>query len=838
MNFKTFGLLLLLPGTGVAEIIAPVDAFASSYYPDMNTTAIRAVDGSGLSGVGHLLTQSHTAYGNGYNAWIATSGPAEPGAPVIANQYIVFDLGGYYDLSDAYIWQFVQGALVDRGLADFRLLAASSPPTPDTPPPVGDLTGYTEILSRTTLAKGVAHVAPVAQQFTLTNATNVRQVYLQIYTGHAGVAQEYVGLSEIRFTGERAAPTDYRWKSSTNANWASGSSWEGDAVPTGNVNAVFDVDAQYAVMLTHNPSPEQITVSNGVVHFFNDSPTGLNVNELRINGGHVQTADLRYGTSQTSDVFRYQQLHFTSGILEIRHGQFSPQQAAFQTGGFALAETVVLNGEIGSPDRPTYLFTEGGSLFAHPTATAAVVGANGGKVAVIVDGEGSNFQTYRNGGIVVGSGTATLEGAALRADGTLTLRNGGSSATGNFYAGAYGGIGRIEIDNGSLTAYGTTYIGYENGEGHLSISNNGKSFTETTAYIGTFGGMGSAAVSGTGSRFDANTQISVGYGTSSTGVRASGTLVLRDGAVASAPTIRIGSGGGEGHVVVGAAGGIDSGGTALLASGSLAIGYGGGERAILEVNAGGRVEAGAGIHSNPSWNDGAINLILDGGVIKTTHINAYAGHFLQWRSGTLWLTGGTTSIGRSTQLPVVIPQVGTLMGHGRITPHVQVLGTLTPGDEADPYGTFDLRNGLTAGSTPSRATFEMNLRFGIFDVDRIDVSGSVSLANAGLRLSLEDPTPGTMDDPIAFLLITNDGTDAVEGRFAFVDLGAEYEDLFFYIDYAFSGTAVNGIGTGNDVAIVFIPEPSTWLLFTSATAGWVLLRRRRLAAARSETLCA
>jgi hypothetical protein len=102
----------------------------------------------------------------------------------------------------------------------------------------------------------------------------------------------------------------------------------------------------------------------------------------------------------------------------------------------------------------------------------------------------------------------------------------------------------------------------------------------------------------------------------------------------------------------------------------------------------------------------------------------------------------------------------------------------------------------------------------------------VDITNAKLSLSLLDATIAASTTPQTFLLIDKDVLDPVAGMFTEIDLGI-HSSLLYSIKYAFSGAALNGVGTGNDVAITFyrVPEPST-LLLTLLTTVEVLVRRR------------
>lgn len=99
------GLLTLGVEVSSGDIITPVLAFASSYY-NSNLSPTQAINNAGLNMTsGDILTWTHTAPQDGWQTWITGQGQGGGGstAPTTANQYIVFDLGNNYDLTDAYI---------------------------------------------------------------------------------------------------------------------------------------------------------------------------------------------------------------------------------------------------------------------------------------------------------------------------------------------------------------------------------------------------------------------------------------------------------------------------------------------------------------------------------------------------------------------------------------------------------------------------------------------------------------------------------------------------------------------------------------------------------------
>ena len=112
--------------------------------------------------------------------------------------------------------------------------------------------------------------------------------------------------------------------------------------------------------------------------------------------------------------------------------------------------------------------------------------------------------------------------------------------------------------------------------------------------------------------------------------------------------------------------------------------------------------------------------------------------------------------------------------------------------------------------------------------DQLNVTGSVSLAGLlAVNTGLYVPNNGDL-----FFLIANDGTDAITGKFS----NANYNDTTVFTlggrDWRISYKANFGSNefvtlTGNDVALMAVPEPNVALI--GGIGVLLLLRRRRSA---------
>jgi len=165
--------------------------------------------------------------------------------------------------------------------------------------------------------------------------------------------------------------------------------------------------------------------------------------------------------------------------------------------------------------------------------------------------------------------------------------------------------------------------------------------------------------------------------------------------------------------------------------------------------------------------------------------------------GAMTAAGGVLRVDRNLAgASVTVQSSGTLQGTGTVgAVSVQSGGTLAPGASPGVFSTGDLA--LTAG-----ATLEVELGgTGAGQFDRLNVTGTVSLGGASLDIELHGgftPAGGN-----SFLLIDNDGADAVTGAFSgFADgVAVTIGGLRYTVDY-------QG-GDGNDVTLTVsaIPPP-------------------------------
>jgi hypothetical protein len=180
--FAAIALIGFLQSSGMAQVITPVSASASTFY-SAQQDPINLINGSGLvPNSGNILTNTHNAHGSADGMWHSSGGNP-------ATEWVIFDLGAQYRLTAADIWQMNQPGNLGRGVMTFGIFTS-----PNTTDPVTNYVG-----SFTLNPAGGVNGEPV-QQFNF-SASGVRRVMLAVSNSISMAGTEYVGLAEVRFQG-------------------------------------------------------------------------------------------------------------------------------------------------------------------------------------------------------------------------------------------------------------------------------------------------------------------------------------------------------------------------------------------------------------------------------------------------------------------------------------------------------------------------------------------------------------------------------------------------------------------------------------------------------------
>lgn len=200
--------------------------------------------------------------------------------------------------------------------------------------------------------------------------------------------------------------------------------------------------------------------------------------------------------------------------------------------------------------------------------------------------------------------------------------------------------------------------------------------------------------------------------------------------------------------------------------------------------------------------------------------NTYTGATLV-ESGTL-IVNGSLSSGSA----VTVEAGATLGGHGVINGSATIHGTLAAGG-----GFTTLSTGQITFSGTSTLDLHYGRTGGTAVNDRVSVTGLVTI-DEGANLNFT--TEGSAAYGDLFFLILNDGTDAIQGEFSSfnnVVVSLEEGSLFewnsqqWQITYQADFESLSFTG-GNDLALMAVPEPGTWLLLAAGGAALAYQRRR------------
>lgn len=211
---------------------------------------------------------------------------------------------------------------------------------------------------------------------------------------------------------------------------------------------------------------------------------------------------------------------------------------------------------------------------------------------------------------------------------------------------------------------------------------------------------------------------------------------------------------------------------------------------------------------------------LDGAATLTlTGTNTYTGP-TSINSGTMVLTGSI--VGSTTTL-----NAGTLKGTGTTGDLAVFGGTLAPGNSP---GILNTGSVAFMGGTLAIEIGGSQAGNGLDKYDQLNVTGSVTL-NAPITLTLDFAGYDPIDNVDSFVIVNNDGTDAIAlngSRMIYgtteLNEGTIFTAASGALTQAFQVTYAGG--SGNDIVLVAVPEPTAAIGMLVGLAGLAGLRRR------------
>ncbi len=423
-------------------------------------------------------------------------------------------------------------------------------------------------------------------------------------------------------------------------------------------------------------------------------------------------------------------------------------QGTISAGGSGTVTVVGTHGDVGGTGNSNVGIEVSGAV-----GTPGIVTSNSGDISLNGQGQGgtTGYGVYLNNGDVTAPGAhnVTITSSSVYGNGLISSTSGsiGITATAGMEGSAStGGAGVISLSAGSGGIGGSSLIPFVVSGNNLdaTTSGNGNEFLTTTGSItidatglnagtGTVNLDGGTFTLGGSNRINDNTKLNVNGSTFAIGAFSE-----------TVATVTLTS-----DSITGTTGVLTSTNTIQTESGTIS--------AIL-----------AGTNGLTQSTAGTTTLSAS---------NLY--------TGTTTLNGGTLLVDGAITGAVMVNAAGTLGGHGSVGA-VTDQGAVSPGDSP---GILTINGNY---SQTGSLTDEMQGTVPGTGYDQLIINGSVSLGGA-LNPSLLGGFLPSLGN--SFQLITNDGTDAVDGTFAGLPQNATFNvgPRFFTISY-------DG-GTGNDVVI-------------------------------------
>jgi fibronectin-binding autotransporter adhesin len=545
--------------------------------------------------------------------------------------------------------------------------------------------------------------------------------------------------------------------------------------------------------VTSNAATSSATI-NGNLYLLNATPkltvnNGTAVNDLVINAdisaGSLTKLGLGTLALSGNDSSYAGTTKMTGGVLDVQN------PAALGSGPVLafIGTTVQLDGSGLTVDNPLTLGTTGGATLKNlaggntwsgPITDAVTSTINVSAGTLTIDGgiSGAGGLTESGTGTLLFPSANTYKGITTVSTGVLDVQT--PTALGNNVAITVAAAGTLQIDGTGLNFSKTLNL-----SGTVTSLNGGNTWSGKIATLATtstvdIGAGQSLTLSG----------IIYGAGGLTANKSGSGTLILTNAnTYTGATTIDAGIVEVQNKAALGSTLGATTVniGATLQLQGGLTIGE------KITLNGAGAADTTGALESVAGTNiwTGPINLAsasaiaVDAGQLTISGIIGGVGSLTQAGAGSLIVSGLNTYIGGTTVTS------GTWEGGGKIGALLIDSGaTLAPGSPT----TEIFKTGNVAFSTGSTYAVTLNGTTAGTGYDQLSVTGTVNLGSATLSVNLAfTPAIGS-----AFILIQNDGTDAVVGTFAGLPQGAtlSLNGMTFQISYVG--------GTGNDVVLTRI----------------------------------
>jgi T5SS/PEP-CTERM-associated repeat protein/autotransporter-associated beta strand protein len=393
--------------------------------------------------------------------------------------------------------------------------------------------------------------------------------------------------------------------------------------------------------------------------------------------------------------------------------------------------------------------------------------------------------------------------------GTLHITNGATvSSSSGILADANGSTGTVTVDGtgSTWTNSGALNVGNRGATAMLSITNGGK-VSNSDGYIGFGTASGTVIVDGTGSTWTNSGNLYVGG--SNSGPGGTGILQIQNGGTVKATKTTVWS---PGTLEIGLSPTLN--GTLTFRGGTL--------RTLTDTTFAKNASLGAG---GVTVDSNSFNSTLSGTITGT-------GSFAKINTGAITLsgantyTGGTTlsngtllisnASGSGTGTGAVHVNAGMLGGTGTIAGAV----TIGNGVGADAFispgtsvGTLTIQSALTLNSD---ATFKLELNSSTALADKIVANG---ITISGAKFSFSDLGAGHLTSGTTFVVIDNTSSAPISGFFSNLADNSTFTNNGNTYLVSYEG------GTGNDLSITVVPEPTTWQLVSFSILLALALRR-------------